>query len=131
MLICLHSQSGLEGPHGYGNYAYLEGGPLGWAYGQVPVTTWQTFRGGSDLEALHLACLAVVLLWVLDLLVHPGRSDRSTHLEVDPAGRSVGSVVALLESVAMCPLVDFMGRHRNGLVVLADHLDDPASEAQC
>jgi hypothetical protein len=65
------------------------------------------------------------------LLVHPGRSDLSAHLEVDPAGRSVGSVAALLASVAVRPLVDFMGHHRDDLVVLADHLDDPASEAQC
>jgi hypothetical protein len=55
----------------------------------------------------------------------------SAHLEVDPAGGSVGSVAALMESVAARPLVDFIGRHRDGLVVLADHLDDPANEAQC
>ena len=80
-----------------------------------------------DSERLH----PVVLPWVLDLPVHLGRSDMPPYQVVGPAGRSVGSVVALLESVAMCPLVDFMGRHRNGLVVLADHLDDAASEAQC
>jgi hypothetical protein len=107
-----------------------------WPYCQVLADHLADLPGASDLvdrlEAVHLVCLhPVVLPWVLDLLVHPGRSVLSVYLEVDPAGRSVGSVVALLESVAMCPLVDFMGRHRNGLVVLADHLDDPASEAQC
>jgi hypothetical protein len=86
----------------------------------------------DHVEARHLACLLpVVLRWVLDLLVPLGRSDLSAHLEVDPAGRSVGLVAALLESVAVRPLVDFMGRHRDVLVVLADHLDDPPSEAQC